>query len=143
MNREQIMKIESGVWIDHRQAIIVILGNEKPEIRHVIAQTEKHLSNPETLGPRDDTITHQRDVRDRKYDQELLLYYDSVIANFPTIGQVLIMGPGEAKIELQNRVNYRGHGNRIAEVATADNLTEPQLVAYLRHYYEGSRAGEK
>lgn len=132
------MIIQSGLWIDHRQTIIVILGNAKPEFRHVAAEVEKHLTHAGVSGPRDDTITDQRDHHDRKYDQDLIQYYDAVIASFPNVGQLLIMGPGEAKVELQRRMEDRGHGSRIAEVRTADAMTEPQIVAAIRRYYENS-----
>lgn len=123
------MKIESGVWIDNRQAIIVILGNEKPDIRHVIAHTDQASSGPETLGTRDEAVANRHEA------QDLRLYYDSVIANFPTIGQVVIMGPGEAKVELQSRIEERGHSERIARVRTAEPMTEAQLIAAVRDFY--------
>ncbi len=37
------MKKEIGLWIDHREVIIVILTDGEEEIKHLISNNEKHI----------------------------------------------------------------------------------------------------
>ena len=37
------MKREVGLWIDHRQAVIVILTDEGEETRRIESNMEKHI----------------------------------------------------------------------------------------------------
>ena len=50
-------------------------------------------------------------------------------------GAILILGPGEAKGELQKRLEIDSSVTRRVEVETANKMTEPQLVALIRHHF--------
>ena len=48
------------------------------------------------------------DQRDRRFTGHLNKYYDEVIACIRDADSILILGPGEAKTELQERLEERG-----------------------------------
>ena len=45
------------------------------------------------------------------------------------------MGPGKAKGELEELLTHEKLSGRIVGIETSDKLTEPQIVAKVRHYF--------
>src|ERR1039457_533167 len=50
-------------------------------------------------------------------------------------GAVLIFGPGEAKGELKKRFEKDKAGAQLVTMETTDKMTEPQIVAHVRHHF--------
>ena len=99
------MKRNVGLWIDHRKAVIVSLTNKVEEIRRVISHMEKHVrfsgAAQELSG---------EDQRDKRFTGHLHKYYDRVVSYIRDADSILILGPGEAKGELQARLQMEALG---------------------------------
>lgn len=128
------MKKELGLWIDHREAVIVTVapkGSTTGEaINHIYAapaEEGRFSANAPDGSP--------EDRRDRRLGEHLHHYYSEVIGAIRAADSILIFGPGEAKGELKKQLEHERLGGRIVEVETADKLTEPQIVAKVRHYF--------
>ena len=50
---------------------------------------------------------------------------------------ILLLGLGQAKIELKHHLEREGLGDRIVRVDTVDKMTDRQIAAKVRHYYFG------
>jgi hypothetical protein len=48
---------------------------------------------------------------------------------------ILILGPGEAKLELNKRFEQKNLGDRIIGVEAADKMTKPQIAAKAREFF--------
>jgi len=70
------MKSEVGLWIDHRQAVIVVVTDAGEETKRIISNMEKHVRF--SSGSSEDGS--QEDVRDRQFGNHLDSYYDEVVA---------------------------------------------------------------
>ena len=73
------MKKEVGLWIDHREAVLVILSEGKDEITHLTSNMEKHTrfsgaSQAPTPAGHDNST---EDKRDRRFEDHLDKYYGS------------------------------------------------------------------
>jgi len=132
------MKTKVGLWIDHKQAIIVSVAGKGKEIVLVVSQSEKQ---PRRSG---DALMRGRgkprreiadDIRQRVLTSQLNLYYDAVIAAIGAAEAILIFGPGEAKGELKRRLERKKMGKLIAAVEAADKMTRPQIAARVRAYF--------
>jgi len=55
-------------------------------------------------------------------------------------GAILIFGPGEAKGELKKRFENGQAGLRLVTTETTDKMTEPQIVASVRHHFDHEAA---
>lgn len=120
------MKKELGLWIDHREAVIVTLTHEGEEIKRINSDVEKQGGSPEGKP---------EDQRDRRFTNHLNHYYDEVIAVIRDADSILILGPGEAKGELEKRLEHEKLSRRIVGIEAADRLTEPQIVAKVRQHF--------
>ena len=130
-------KLKAGVWIDHREAIVVLLTEAGEETKHISSNVEKQLrrSGEPDHGPFEAQEVPADDSREREYTGHLAHYYDGIIAQLREAGAILILGPSEAKGELRKRLEKDPGDTRRVEVETADKMTEPQLVALVRHHF--------
>ena len=131
------MNSNTGLWIDHREAIIVALTEVGEETTHIHSHAEKHFrpsaeSGKSSLEPRQDPAD---DSREREFTGHLAHYYDEIIANLSDAQAILILGPGEAKGELKKRFEKHPIHSRSITLQTADKMTEPQVVALVRHHF--------
>jgi hypothetical protein len=132
------MKANTGLWIDHREAIIVVLSKAGQEAKRIKSTVEKQLrrSGEPPNGPFEAQEVPADDSREREYAGHLAHYYDEIIAYLREAGAILIFGPGEAKSELKKRFEKHKSDPRITAVETADKLTEPEVVAYVRQHFQ-------
>jgi len=132
------MNNNAGVWIDHRQSVVVTLTANGEHIAHIASHVEKH---PERAGDSPLKGSYEArqvpadDRRQRGQTRQLNVYYDGVIAALRDCESVLLFGPGEAKGELQKRLLKRTRGPRVAAVETEDKMTDPQIIAKVRRHF--------
>ena len=133
------MKREVGLWIDHRKTVMVTIENEVEVVREIRSNMEKHVRF--TSGAPSKSIkgiqgSTAEDVRDRQFGNQLNSYYDDVIACLRGAESIQIFGPGEAKGELETRLEKEGLKGRIIEIETVDKMTDRQIAAKIRKYFQ-------
>jgi hypothetical protein len=128
-----------GIWIDHAHAVIVHASTSG-----VRAETlESHLGSHHRYSARAGAPSHDSDRAEggeKKYEEQygqlLNEYYDTVIDHLGDAGAVLILGPGEAKLQLKERMGRsKSLSHTTVGLETADKLTEPQIVAKVMEHY--------
>jgi molybdopterin converting factor small subunit len=122
------MKKGIGLWIDHRKAVIVIISDEGEEVKEITSNLEKHVRF--SGGASEDG--QGEDVRDRQFINHLNSYYDAVIAVIRDGDSIQIFGPGEAKGELEKRLEHEGLKGHIFAIETVDKMTDRQIAAKVR-----------
>jgi stalled ribosome rescue protein Dom34 len=132
------MKKDIGLWIDHREAVIVILTGAVEEIKHITSHNAKHIrysgsSHSET--PEGLKEVTAEDQRDRKFDNQLNKSYDEIIAVIRDADSIQIFGPGEAKGEFEKRLEKEGFKGHIVAIETVDKMTERQISAKVREHF--------
>ena len=137
MYREH-MTTKTGIWIDYRKAVIVMLS---PEGAHTTLITSNIEKDPERGGnfPLRGSYEARRvpadDGRQRALTGQLDIYYGAVITAILDCGTLLIFGPGEAKVELHKRLLRMKLGGRVAGVETEDDMTDRQVIAKVRAHF--------
>ena len=129
------MNKEAGVWIDHKQAFIVFVGEGAEASRRIDSGMEKHVRYSGHAASQEGTAD---DRRDRQFAAHLATYYDEVIAHLHDAKSIFIFGPGEAKGEFRKRLVSKGLEGIIVGVETADKMTEHQIAAKVRQHYQKS-----
>lgn len=138
------MTTNIGLWIDHRQAKIVSISESGEELKRIESNVEKqvHSSGESTSSaPYGSHDVVAGDIQDRRYAQHLNVYYDEVIECLRGADSILVLGPGEAKGEFHKRIKSKELRQRIAGVETADKLTDNQLAAKVRDYFQAQAVG--
>jgi len=127
------MTKQAGLWIDHRKAVIVLVTDESEETKKIISGVEKDVRFSSGDGS-DHGSTE--DMRDRQFQNHLNTYYDEVIAVIRDADAIQIFGPGEAKGELEKRLEHEGIKEHILAIETVDKMTDRQIAAKVRDLFQ-------
>jgi len=134
-----------GLWIDHRQAVIITLTDDGADKTLIKSNVERHVraaGAPKLKGPFKARLIPADDRREREFTDHLKIYYNQVIDRIGKAESVLIFGPGEAKKELKKQMQKNDLGKLIAGVQTADQMTDNQILAKVCKYYNVSLPSE-
>ncbi len=132
------MTTKVGLWIDHRQAIVVAITEKGEEIKEIISEVEKQprrSGDSPLKGTYESRQIPADDSRQRTFTGELNIYYDEVIAYIRDAESILIFGPGEAKDELKERLERNNLGGRVVGIETVDKMTDSQIAAKIRQHF--------
>jgi len=120
-----------GIWIDHSRAVIASSSAGQVTTRTLKSDVEGH---PHYAGQQDGGGEKKYEERHRAH---LDRYYDDVIDQLGTPDALLILGPGEAKLELQERLRRSKTLAALpVSVEAADKLTDAQIVAKVKHHFQ-------
>jgi len=133
------MNQKVGVWIDHKKAVIVAASADHVTARTLESEVGPHArysgraGYPTSDGPQDGRGEKKYEER---YGQHLDRYYDEVISQLGQPEAVFIFGPGEAKLQLKERLSRsRAVSEHIVGIETTDKLTDPQIVAKVKEHF--------
>lgn len=132
------MKKEIGLWLDHREAVIVVLTDGREEIKRITSGSGKHIrysGSSHSKTPTGLKEVTSEDQRDRKFGNQLNKYYDELVAAIRDAESILIFGPGEAKAELEKRLDLQGLRTHILAIETVDKMTDRQISAKVRERF--------
>ena len=119
-----------GVWIDHKKAVIVSLAAGQVTTRTLKSDVGPH---PHYAGSQDGGGEKNYEER---HNQDLDRYYDDVIGQLGRPDALLLFGPGEAKLQLKERLGRsKVLSESIITVESTDKLTDPQIVAKVKEHY--------
>jgi len=124
------MSHDVGVWIDHKKAVIVSIAAGQVATRTLESDVRAHPHYPGS----------QEGGGEKKYEerrsQDLDRYYDDVIGQLGKPDALLLFGPGEAKLQLKERLGRaKMSSESIVAVESTDKLTDPQIVAKVKEHY--------
>lgn len=126
------MTTRVGLWIDHRETVLVSIADGVEETKRIDSGMEKHVRF--SGGSRSEQGGGE-DQQDRQFTGHLNSYYDEVIACLRDAESIFIFGPGEAKGELEKRLARKGLSGRVVSIETVDKMTERQIAAKVRQYF--------
>jgi hypothetical protein len=132
------MSTKVGLWIDHRQAIVVAIAEHGEKIEEIVSGVEKQLQrggDRPLEGNYEASQVPADNRRQRDFTEHLNIYYDAVIVSIRDAESILIFGPGEAKGELKERLIKNNLDGHIVDIETVDEMTNPQIAAKVRAYF--------
>ena len=133
------MKKYVGIWIDFEKAFIVSNEGGEESTARIDSNVEGRVRlsggsrSATPYGPQD--IRSERKVEERR-KHHLRRYYEAVIKAIGDAHTILILGPGEAKLELEKEMRKSKQlAGKIAAVERADKMTERQIAARVRGFF--------
>ena len=117
-------------WPEGHDNIIASSSAGQVTTRTLKSDVEGH---PHYAGQQDGGGEKKYEERHRAH---LDRYYDDVIAQIGVPDALLILGPGEAKLELKERLSRsKVFATLSVTVEAADRLSEPQIVAKVKEHF--------
>lgn len=134
----------AGLWIDHRQAVIVSITDNGKTIKRIDSEIERKVrlsggsrSAKTPYGPQQVSVDGKQQER---INRQLRQYYQRIIQRIQDATKILILGPGEAKTELKKEMEKsRELAATKITVEPADKMTERQIAARVRQFFAGSK----
>ncbi|NJC94858.1 MAG: hypothetical protein FIB03_00735 [Anaerolineae bacterium] len=125
-----------GLWIDHKQAYLIWYDRRKVEVIPSNLEPRTHFSGGTRIGGRyNQRVDSELRYNDR-YKNQLSKYYQQVISTIQNADSIFIMGPGEAKLELEKAIKrYKDLARKLLKVEKADKMTKIQMIAYVRDFF--------
>ena len=125
-----------GLWIDHKQAFLIWHDRKKVEVIPSNLEPRTHFSGGTRVGGRyNQSVDSELRYNDR-YNNQLSKYYEQVIATIQNADSIFIMGPGEAKLELERAIRkHKALITKLLKIETADKMTKNQMIAYVRDFF--------
>jgi hypothetical protein len=142
------MKKYMGIWVDHKKAVIVT--KKQPErsyeedVELVVTQISSDVERKVRLaggsrtrntpwGPQEVAVDSKIETRQK---QQLKKFYHRIIEVITDADKILIMGPGEAKLELKKEIEKsKALIPKIVGVQTSDKMTNNQIAAKVKSYF--------
>ena len=129
-----------GIWIDHKEAHVVIYNRIKESIKHITSGIEKWATSgggsrgalpySHTGGGAGTKIESQR----RDYLQK---YYETIAKNISITDKVILMGPSFAKLELQRTIEKKKtFAGTVVSKITVGRMTDRQIAAKVRSFFK-------
>ena len=138
------MTKQTGLWIDHKRAVILTLNGRNESLQVVESGVGRHISYRGVNRSRMPYSTQYQkgdDQLDNQFNGHLNKYYEKVLVQLRDADAVWIFGPGEAKSELEKRLTRRRSQVQIDGVESADKMTDRQIAAKVRRHFQ--QAGAK
>ena len=132
--------LKTGVWIDKKKAKIIRIKNGK--------FNRKTISSGADPKPRIKGEKSKKTVRaligfdfesnqKRKYEEDLKKYFKEVTDFISDAEEIYICGPSDAKHLLEKETkNISGLFQRIKKVEPAGSLTDNQIVAKVKKFFD-------
>ena len=145
------MKKFAGIWLDHRQAIVVCLKSDpdpfdeaQESVEIIESDVERKVrlsggsrSHKTPYGPQETSVDGKMEDRIKRH---LKKYYQNIIQRIEDSDRLYIFGPGEAKIELRKEIEKKkAFASKKLQVETADKMTEKQIAARVREFFARQR----
>lgn len=129
-----------GVWLDHREAVLVGVSDEGISTRFFQSGVEEHIN--EKRGSRSETPygpqgVFAEDKADRRNQQILNQYYSQVANSVNNAENLYIFGPAEAKQEFAKYLEKHSPDNDLKiEVEAADKMSETQIIETVKKHFK-------
>ena len=112
------------VWVDHTEAHVLFLADADVEKAVVAAGEHPHMHHKRgAIGP-------GKAAEDQRY-------YHGIVEALRDAREILITGPGQAKLELFKHMQHHDPvvAARVLGLESSDHPTDGQLAAHARHYF--------
>jgi hypothetical protein len=129
-----------GIWIDHKEAVLVFLKNGHTTLERINSNAERNFRQSggwkSGKNPGVQSIYKEQKAEERRKHQ-YQKFYRRIIKKINKADTVYIFGPGNAKQELTKEIQkLKGEQPAISAVQSCHKLTDNQLKAKVRSYFD-------
>lgn len=134
--KELIKVKQTGVWIDSHRAVIISFNGDSKNIETIYSEIEtRERVDGETrsnsrFGEQHIDLEKSKESR---LNGQRKLFLDDIIVKIKNVDELVFFGPAGMKNELGNQSKL---GNKILSIERADSMTENQMAAWVKAYFE-------
>jgi len=128
-----------GIWIDKREAKIVSIEAGNEHLDTIVSDIEdSHIrggSGTRIKGGPQDVVQDSKYLERERH--QLAEFFKDIVISIAGADAIVIFGPAQTGEKLYNELLEK-HSllhNKIKSIEKADNMTDNQLMAWVRDYY--------
>lgn len=132
----------TGVWLDKNKALIVTLEDDKESLKSVISNVEHYheqggIGRHYTRNPIN--VLKEKSNLERE-KQQLRAYFKEIVPFIEDTDALIIFGPAETgeKFSKELQKHYKYLSPKIKGVKRADSMTDNQVKAWVRNFFESN-----
>ena len=133
------MKKQTGIWVDKEKAVLVTLVNGNHSIQNVesdITTKNRDSGEGKDFGKFGNQFLNSEKKKESKHQHQTANFLKKIISAIEKTDEIVIFGPAEMKIELEKMIlNNNEIADSLLDVKTSDNITENQIIAWVKGYY--------
>ncbi len=117
--------VHSVIWLDHREAKVI--GFSADDVQKVIV---RHHGGHRQVHHRSGSVGAGHSAEDTKF-------FDEIVAAAGDSPEVLLVGPGQAKVALRRYIDTHlpVFARRVVGVEALDHPSEGELLTFARKYF--------
>jgi hypothetical protein len=131
---------QTGIWLDKEKAYILSLENEKETFETVLSNIEHYNisggSGSRLKGGPQDVVQDSKYLDREK--QQLKHYFKTITTKINDTNALVIFGPAGTNDQFGKELNenYKSLSAKIKRIEKADSMTENQVKALVRDFFE-------
>ncbi len=133
------MKKNTGLWIDHMEAIIVSIENGESTVHRVDSGAESHFKPSggwKSGGTNVAQAVSNEHTSEESRKHQYHAFFLKVIDLLEDSSKIAIFGPGEAKVELNNEIEkHKELHKKVTVVEPCERITENQLITKVKTFF--------
>ena len=131
---------KAGIWIDTEKAVIVFLKGKG----HIIKTVESLIEGRERVAGETKMFSrigvqfaNFETKKENRKNHEIQNYLKKVVDEIKGADEIVLFGPAEMKTELEKFMLKKSiQSPVIRRVETTDSMTQNQIVAWVKDFYE-------
>lgn len=137
------MAAHVGIWLDKREAKLVVLENNKVDFTCIESQVEefhpKGGSGTRFKGGPQDVVQDSKYTERKKH--QLKRYFTDIINHLPELDRLVIFGPAETGIHLEQEIlkHHKDISEKLLAVVKADSMTDNQIKAWVEYFFKKNK----
>ena len=132
--------MKTGIWLDRHEAVIINIDESDSKIDRILSSIE---TRPRVEGESKeqtrfgDTYGTHETSNERRTSHQRKEYFNAIRTQIGEEDELLLFGPGEERIAFWKflRSADQSEGMHLHTI-TADSMTDPQKVAFVRRYFK-------
>ena len=134
------MEKQTGIWLDKEKAIIINLREGKHSIKRLrseITTRERFPGESKKFGKFGNQFLSMESKKRNMVKNQADEYLKKIINEIRYVDKLVLFGPAEMKTQLEKAILKNSMiSKKLVAVEPADNMTENQLVAWVKEYYK-------
>ncbi len=130
------MKKNTGIWIDHKEAILVSIHDDQTLVERVESGAESHLKPSggwKAGGTSVAQAVSNEHTAEERLKHQYHAFYQEVMTHLGDSDHIAVFGPGEAKVEFAKEIARISElHKKVTSVETCERLTENQFAAKVK-----------
>ncbi|MEI6691510.1 MAG: hypothetical protein WCL43_02185 [Chlorobium sp.] len=137
------MKKNTGLWIDHKEAVLVSIQDDKSLVQRIESGAERHHKPSggwKSGGTNVAQTVSNEHIDEERRKHQYHAFYQRVMELLEDSAGLAIFGPGEAKVELAKEISKVSElHKKVTVIEACERLTENQLVAKVKLFFSSRK----